>query len=134
MCPLTGPLILNADILSIKEALPPTIGAKFFINNCLQFIDSSFFSLGWKTNNNAETVYSEMDITEMLNTCSRLENVTFAVKAEMLPNSWQEVQRLLKNQNYSLSIWNPSPLSTQLSNWITENTDSSRCYYDIIMS
>jgi hypothetical protein len=130
----TPPVILNADILATNGAPEPDIDGQWFINSCLAYSPSAWLSLGWRTTGQPNSFYSEDDVTKMLQFCRSLENVTFPVRTSMLPQSRQNVERLMQQPNYTLTLWNPEPLSLELSIWVKENTNPERCFYDVIFT
>jgi hypothetical protein len=128
---LMQPVILNADILSVKGAPDSEIQAGWFINYCQEYYPKGLLSLGWRTTENS--AYSPEDIDKMLDICRDLENMTFPVRASILPKFWRNVRRLIENKNHTLTIWNSEPPEDDLKKWIFKNTDPQKCFYDVLL-
>jgi|GEM_PF-1440025 len=126
---LNQPVILNADILSVKGALSADIEPEGFIKNCQEYYPSGILSLGWRTEENS--VYSEGDVEKMLAVCKDLEEVIFPVRASSLPGSWKNVKKLIEKEGHTLTIWSSGPIGTKLKDWIIKNTDPNKCFYDL---
>lgn len=128
---LTQPVILNADILNLVDAPEAEVNPKIFIKSCEKIFNKGLMSLGWRTTGHPESIYTANDIDNMLSVCNSLKEVTFPVRASMLPKSWKQVQRLIKVPNYTLTIWNSEPVDKGLNDWIKTNTDPNLCFYDL---
>jgi glycerophosphoryl diester phosphodiesterase len=127
---LQQPVILNADVLSVKDAPPATIEASEFIKLCRQNYPKGLLSVGWRTNENS--VYSAEDIDEMLRACEGLNEVSFAIRASALPHSWENIKKLIEKERYTLTIWSAQPINKELKGWIIKNTDPQKCFYDFV--
>lgn len=132
--PLTQPVLLNADILQGNGANPSTFSAGGFITECKELYPSGMLSLGWTTTPNPELRYTQENIDEMLTLCENadIRVVTFPVRACLLPKSWNALERLITKDGYTLSIWNNEPVDEELRDWIKNNTDPSKTFYDFI--
>jgi hypothetical protein len=125
---LKQPVILNADILSVKGAPAADFVPESFIQDCLQEYPKGLMSLGWRTN--IDSTYQAVDISNILAACQKLPAVTFPVRVSALVRSWGNVQKLLQKDGYSLSLWNSEPLNQELKEWVKERTNKNRCFYD----
>jgi hypothetical protein len=129
---LHQPVILNADILSTENAPSAIIPPEEFINGCQEFYPDGLLSVGWRTNYGS--TYTNEDINKMLQLCRNIKEVTFPVRASILPRSWENVKKLLEKDGYTLTIWNSEPLDHDLKKWIEQNTDLKKCFYDFTTS
>jgi hypothetical protein len=128
------PIILNADILALKGSPQDTIEPNYFVPICKNFYPNGLLSPGWRTNE--ESIYMQSDIDTMLNHCKEVQYATFPIKATLLPEHWQNSKKLIEDtsKNYTLTIWDSDPLSKDLYEWIKQNTDPQKCFYDFITS
>jgi hypothetical protein len=129
---LNQPIILNADILSARDAPPAIIQPQFFTDTCSDNYPDGQLSLGWRTTENS--TYTAEDIREMVRICRDLNSVTFPVRASILPHSWKNVKSLLQKEKWTLTIFNSRPLDSELLDWIKQNTDPQKCFYDFTVS
>jgi glycerophosphoryl diester phosphodiesterase len=129
---LGRPIVLNADILSLADTPPAIIAGKKFINDCREFYPDGLLSVGWRTN--YDSTYTSEDINKMLQLCRNIKEVSFPIRASILPRSWENVKKLLENDAYTLTIWNSEPLDDDLKKWIEQNTDPKKCFYDFTAS
>jgi hypothetical protein len=125
---LTQPVILNVDILSVKGAPQAITSPEEFIKISQGVYPKGLLSVGWRTTE--DSIYSNEDVGNMLRACSELTEVTFPVRASALPRSWKNIKRLIEKESCTLTIWNSSPLSQELYQWIIKNTDKNKCFYD----
>jgi hypothetical protein len=125
---ITNPVILNADIMKLKNAPAPIITPQDFISNSQKYYPEGLLSLGWRTTDSS--TYEDEDIDKMLSICSDLKEVTFPLRASLLDKSWKEIKKLIEKENFTLTIWNSEPLSQRLKAWINQNTDAQKCFYD----
>jgi hypothetical protein len=123
-------VILNADILSAENAPSATIPPEEFINDCQEFYPDGLLSVGWRTN--YDSTYSSEDINKMMQLCRNIKDVTFPIRASILPRSWENVKKLLEKDGYTLTIWNSELLDDDLKKWIEQNTDPKKCFYDLM--
>jgi hypothetical protein len=126
------PVILNADILSVKNAPAAQIQPQWFINACQEYYPSGLLSLGWRTN--PDSKYTDDDVDAMIKLCKDLKNVTFPVRASILRASWVAVKRLLEGKGRTLTIWNSEPVNAELNNWLLKHTSKQNCFYDFTIS
>jgi hypothetical protein len=126
---LDQPVILNADILSAKDAPAAIIQPEIFIKACSSYYPTGLLSLGWRTTE--DSTYSKEDIDEMLAICRGMTNITFPVRASLLPLYWEEIKKLIDSENHTLSIWNGRPVNKRLEQWLNQYTDSRKCFYDL---
>ena len=127
--------ILNADILQGNGANPPRPSTVGFMALCCKYYPHGVLSLGWTTTADPHQGYTAKNIDDMLALCVGMENreITFPVRACLLPNSLDELKRLLGDRkNWTLSIWNNETVDPELREWIRTNTDPARTYYDFI--
>ncbi len=132
---LKQPVMLNADILQGDKANPAKFNPVGFIALRQKYYPSGLLSVGWTTTNNPDWGYTEENIEEMLELCREVKgnNITFPVRACLLPKSWPQMQRLLTAKPGStLTIWNNEPASEELIAEIKKNTDPERTFYDFI--
>jgi len=131
--PLSQPVLLNADILQGNGANPSKFSASGFLELCKRYYPDGILSIGWTTTANPELGYTAQNIDAMIELCKGLQEVTFPVRACLLPNSWAELQRLMKGkEGYTLTVWNNEPVSDELRDWIRKNTDPAKTFYDFI--
>jgi hypothetical protein len=128
----TQPIILNTDILSLKDAPEAIINPDYFIKTCLTNYPKGLLSLGWRTT--PESRYELGDVNTMLALTKGLSSATFPVRASILPRSWKAVKKLLANEKNTLTIWNSDPINQELQTWINKNTEKNRCFYDFTTS
>jgi Uncharacterized conserved protein (DUF2181) len=127
---LTQPILLNAGILQGNGGSISKFNAPGFIALCKQYYPQGILSVDWTTA--ADKSYTAQNIDEMLALVNDLDEVTFPVRAQLVPNSWQELQRLLAAKpDYTLTIWGGEP-SDELRGWIQTNTDPARTFYDLV--
>lgn len=131
---LKQPVLLNAGILQGNGAPLPKFDAAGFIATCKREYPKGILSVDWTSTDTPGSYYSEKNIDEMLMLCRDFETVTFPVRALYLPNSWNNLQRLIKREGYSLTVWNNEPVNDELKDWIRENTDPKKTMYDFINS
>ncbi len=126
---LTQPVILNADILSVKAADSAEIDGSRFIVTASPKYPEGLLSLGWRTSDTSPS-YTEQDVEHMLSLCEQFPEITFPVRASMLPNSWTALSKLLDGTRHSLTIWDINSVGAELQKWIEKETDPQRCFYD----
>jgi hypothetical protein len=130
---LPQPVLLNADILRGNGAEPSEFNPSEFFILCEENYPQGIFSVGWTTTADPNLPYTAENIDEMLAVASGIDEVTFPVRACLLPNSWSELERLLAaNPTWTLTVWNNEPVSDELATWIRTNTNPARTYYDFI--
>ncbi|MFH1657376.1 MAG: DUF2181 domain-containing protein [bacterium] len=132
---LEQPIILNADILQGDKANPAKFNPVGFIALRQKYYPPGLLSIGWTTTNNPDRGYTKENIEGMLELCKKVQgnNITFPVRAYLLPKSWSQLQRLLTAKPCStLTIWNNEPLSEDLIAEIKKNTDPEKTFYDFI--
>jgi hypothetical protein len=126
---LLQPVILNADILSTKGAPAADIEPEWFIKNCQKHYPMGLLSLGWRTTE--VSLYSKNDVNKMLDICRGIKEVTFPIRASLLPDSWPYVKKLIKKDYYTLTIWDSRPMDHELKQWLIKNMDPNKCFYDL---
>ncbi|QBD83074.1 DUF2181 domain-containing protein [Ktedonosporobacter rubrisoli] len=127
---ITQPVLLNADILQGENASASRFNALDFINTCNEIYPQGILSLGWTTSSHSS--YSRENIEAMLKLCQKLSEVTFPLRAHLLPASWPEISRLTETDGFSLTIWNSKPVDQELKAWLRQHTDPKRTCYDLI--
>ncbi|MCL5785022.1 MAG: FAM151 family protein [Patescibacteria group bacterium] len=132
---LKQPVILNADVF---RGLNTKFDAKNFIETCQKLYPAGVLSLGFT---GRFFSYSKKDIDRTLEICQGLKEVTFPVRARLLPKSWIQIQRLLNTPGWTITIWNEyhqhfykELVSDNLKAWIKENTDPEKTFYDMVDS
>lgn len=130
--PFLQPVLLNADVLQGNGANPPKFDSHRFVEECKRYYPQGILSIGWTTIADPAHPYTEQNVDEMLALCRDMEEVTFPVRACLLPTSWNHLARLTARDGYTLTIWNNEPVSDELVQWIRENTDPQMTYYDFI--
>lgn len=130
---LSQPVILNADILQGNGANEPPFNAEEFIEICQREYPEGILSLGWTTKPDKDLPYRIEEVDRMLKLIGDISNITFPVRACLLPNSMEQLKRLLdKDPSYTLSVWNNESVDDELRDWIKEYTDPERTFYDFI--
>jgi hypothetical protein len=128
---LRQPLIINADLLPGTNAPRPKFTVEAFIALAEEYLPSCVLSIGWTTN--PTDPYTDDQIDQILRLCQSFPGeVTFPVRAALLPKSMPIVQRLLdSNPRYSLSVWNNEDFDHE---WIKNNIDQKRSFIDLIVT
>ena len=129
---LPQPIFLNADILQGNGANPSKFNTVGFLALCKKYYSAGILSVGWTTIADPERGYTKQNVDEMLALCHDIAEVTFPVRACLLPNSSAEIERLIKKEGRTLTIWNNEPVSDELRDWIKNNTDPQKTFYDFI--
>lgn len=129
---LTQPIILNADILQGNNADISKFNPTEFISLCKKYVPTSVLSIGWTTTADTDYGYTQYHIDEMKKLSETLEEVTYPVRACLLPNSWKYITQLIQNNGHTITIWNNEPIDDSLKEWIRVNTDPSKTFYDFI--
>ncbi len=127
---LSIPIILNADVLTGNGGWKSPFNPTEFIKTAKQKYPQGMLSLGWTTKPDPAFVYTSENIDEMLGLVGDLSEVTFPVRASLLPTSWDQLSRLLQKHGRTLSIYNNEPMDQDLIDWIAQNTDPAKCFYD----
>lgn len=129
---LLQPILLNAGILQGNSPYISKFNAPGFVALCRKYYPQGILSVDWTTTANPNKPYLAQNIDDMLPLVDSLDEVTFPVRAQLVPNSWHELQRLLAAKpNYTLTIWGGEP-GDELRNWIRTNTDPTRTFYDLV--
>lgn len=129
---LKQPVLLNADILQGNGANIAKFSPAAFVAWCQKYYPQGILSIGWTTKADPNLPYTSENIDQMLKLCEGLPEVTFPVRACLLPTSWDQLQRLLMKDGWSLSIWNNEPVDKEVQDWIKNNTDPAKTFYDFI--
>lgn len=129
---LKQPILLNVDILQGNGANISKFSPAAFVALCRNYCPEGILSVGWTTKADPNLPYTAENIDQMLKLCEGLPEVTFPVRACLLQNSWEQLQRLITKDGYSLSIWNNEPVDKELQDWIKANTDPAKTFYDFI--
>ncbi len=125
-------VILNADVLQGNGAKIPPFRAEEFIVQCVAAVPDALLSLGWTTVADPEFGYTKHNVDAMFALTEKLGQVTFPVRASLLPSSWDELQRLLLRPGRTFTVWNNEPVDADLAAWIQEETDPEFTFYDFI--
>jgi hypothetical protein len=129
---LIQPVILNADILHGNGANIAKFSPAGFITLCKKYFPQGILSLGWTTTADTNNSYTKENVDNMLNLVSDLSEVTFPIRACLMPKSKEQLFSLLTKTDFTLTIWNNEPVDEELRNWIKENTNRKNTYYDFI--
>lgn len=127
---LTQPVLLNADILQGNCEYPSKFRPQEFISLCSTFYPAGILSIGWTTNANTKVGYTQSNVQEMMDIARELTEVTFPVRAALLPLSWEHISPMMHKEGHTLSIWNSEEINEELMQWIKENTDPKKTFYD----
>jgi hypothetical protein len=153
-----APVWLNADVLQGPNGNPPTIDAHAFISLCLKYCPFATLSLGWTTGRLTGSqlrgscyrrkcasrscflnfappppAYTQQMIDEMLTLCTKytLAQVTFAVRAVFLPESWPQIRQLLAaNPCFSLTVFTSSQDAID-KEWLVKNLPLEKTFLDL---
>lgn len=129
---LKQPVMLNADILQGSGANPSKFDPNEFISQCQENYPEGVLSLGWTTTNSPEFPYIGEQVSQMINLTAEIDEMTFPVRACLLPGSWDALGKLLHEEGRTFTVWNNEPVSAELLAWIRENTDPAKTFYDFI--
>lgn len=127
---LTQPVLLNADILQGNCDYPSTFRPQEFISLCKTFYPAGILSIGWTTNANPTVGYTQSNVEEMMKIAKDLTEVTFPVRAALLPSSWEYISSIITKEGHTLSVWNNEKITEELMQWIKEHTDPEKTFYD----
>lgn len=106
---------------------------KEFVETVCAAFPDSILSLGWRTKYQPGLFYTSDVIDAMRSAVAGVTGlITFAVRACYLRESLAVLRRLLDAPRHSFTLWNNEPLGPGLLQWIRENTDPKRCFYDLI--
>lgn len=126
------PVFLNADLLQGPGGGPSKFQPQEFISQCSRYYPEGILSIGWTTGHVEEGRYSGEMVDRMLEACERAEGaITFPVRAYFVRDSWTDLQRLLENPEYTLTIWNSEVVGEDLKQWLRDTTDPDRTFYDV---
>ncbi|KAK9876696.1 hypothetical protein WA026_014074 [Henosepilachna vigintioctopunctata] len=134
------PVWLNADILEGPLAHPQSnpVDATLFIKGGKLF-PRSVLSLGWTTGFDAtkKVGYTESNVREMLRVLETNEvrqPVTFAVRAGLVAESKNEMNKLLSNNTHTLTVWsaiNDEGFDVDKLNDVLDGIGIRRIYVDV---
>ena len=127
---LVQPVIVNADVLQGHGGYRSKFNAPGFLALCKQLYPQGILSPGWTTH--PDIAYTQDNIDEMLALCQDIAQVTFPIRARLLPASWEHVSRLLQHDGSSLTIWNGEPVDEELHRWLQVHTDTTKTCYDLV--
>lgn len=129
---LNQPVLLNADILQGNGANISKFSPAAFISLCQEHLPSAILSIGWTTVADPAYGYTSEQAEEMSRLSEQLVEVTYPVRACLLPNSWDNLLSLIQPEGRTLSIWNNEPVDDELRDFIRANTDPEKTFYDFI--
>lgn len=129
---LEQPVILNADILQGNNADISKFSPEAFLALSKKYNTSAMLSVGWTTLDHPSFGYTQQNINEMREFVKLHEEITYPVRATLLPNSLQHLSLLTQQEGHTLTIWNHEPVSKELGEWIKSNTDPDKTFYDFI--
>ena len=125
------PLCANADILAGPGGDPPIFNPEDFIDLCNKLLAQAFLSLGWTVEAGDRIGYTEEMLAAMLEAPAGVgAAVSLCFHAAYLPNIWPRIEELLKQTDYTITVWGRVEDPALLS-WIRANTPSERCFYDM---
>jgi len=126
------PLLLNADILIGPGSDAVKFSAGKFIQQC-EPLQEAILSVGWTSQCIPNAAYTESMVNEMIEVLNlSTQAVTFPIRIYYLEKSWDELQRLMRATNGTLTLWNNEHVSESTREWIRENTDPEKTFYDIV--
>ena len=76
-------------------------------------------------------------IHEMVKLTNKIDKkipITFPVRAYYLPSLYSELEILIQNPNRTFTIWNNEPVQEDLQQWMRDNLDPKKTFYDLIDS
>lgn len=125
------PLCANADILAGPGGEPPTFNPREFIDLCNNLLPQAFLSVGWTVEAGDRIGYTEEMLAAMREALDGVD-ATFSLcfHAAYLPNIWPRIEELLKQTDYTITVWGRVEDPALLS-WIRANTPPERCFYDM---
>jgi hypothetical protein len=138
--PALMPVWLNADILAGPESTDKVLfDPNQFIKQCTKEFPDAMLSIGWKVAKNEQAVYSNTHIEQMLGITDKARrlggdnlNVTFPVAVHLVKDSIHNLKRLVESHpNNTITLWCWHPITKELKQWIDENIDSNRTFFDI---
>lgn len=128
---LSQPVLLNADILGGNNAPRAKFVPEAFLALAKKYYPQGILSIGWTTN--TTDPYTSQNIEEMLKLLENYDqDVTFPVRACLIPSSWDQLKRLLDNPLFSLSIWNNEPVTDEQLIFIKQNIPADKAFFDFI--
>jgi len=131
------PLVLNADVYlgpNGEDSSFAPLDPREFVRQCDEYRrhcnPNVLLSLGWVTAYSKSGEYTDEMITAML--AAVVGPATFPIRACFIRDSWGQIQRLLDDPQHTLTIWNNESVSDELCEWLREETDPGRTFYDIV--
>ncbi|XP_046697981.1 protein FAM151B isoform X2 [Silurus meridionalis] len=135
---LKGPVWLNADILPGPGGTATPLDAQAFLQ-AVATKEGDTLSLGWTTGwspNKDNPGYSWEMVQQMEEVCKNLtQQVTFPVRAALLPQSFFQFQWLLRQSDrYTLTIWTGQSDVLNVEDLLPyrQSFSKSRIYYDLL--
>lgn len=130
------PLFFNADILKGPGGIFSLFDPLSFIFECNKMnFENCYLSIGWTVKYSDENKYSLKMVNELLEIAKiSIIPVTIPIFVYFMPSSWDNLERILENSNYTLTIWNSKeiPLDQNLRKWIKQKVDPYRVFLDLI--
>lgn len=131
------PLFFNADILKGPGGEFPEFNPIHFISECNEKakFKYSYLSIGWTVEYSSENKYSLKMVNEMLEIAKKsVFPVTIPVFVYFMPMSWDNLEKILENTSYTLTLWNSKEIPTDqnLREWIKQKVDPYRVFVDLI--
>lgn len=138
-----NPVWLNADILpgpchKDTQCSNAFIDPNVFLSLCVKYYPSAVLSVGWKTekhvfvDNDRYEWHFVKPMKDLLSDISQL--VTFAVRANMIGNSMEQIIWLLSlSDQYTLTIWSANFDEPNMKELVSlrDKVDKSRIFYDL---
>ncbi|GMR19074.1 MAG: hypothetical protein BMS9Abin34_200 [Patescibacteria group bacterium] len=133
------PIILNADVIqgpngdrSEHVPLDPHEFIELYDEYRRRCNPDVILSLGWTTEYTEKGRYTSGMIEEMLEVDSlHGGQVTFAVRASFVRNSWGRVRRLLNDPRHTLTVWETKGASPELLSWMKRMLNPKKVFYDM---
>lgn len=134
-----APIFLNADTFPGPGGKTPCFQPQKFISACRSYYPQATLSVGWTTVHarNGECYSLEMIKRTLEETKSWKGEITFCFRACYLKKSWPEINFIFKNSPHTITIWNEAKHwnevfgQTNLIEWIRENANYPRTFYDL---
>ncbi|HSH56285.1 MAG TPA: DUF2181 domain-containing protein [Candidatus Limnocylindrales bacterium] len=128
---LSQPVILNADILSLEGSPAPDFSGRTFLDAYQTYYPNSLLSVGWRTTDEPHHPYTSKDVADMLQLVKNARPLTFPIRASLLPASWPQLRALVHEDDRTLTIWNSTPISRELRQWLIEYIPADKAFYEL---
>ena len=130
---VNAPVFVNADIFPGPGSQQCPFVPSEFVGEVGKCCAKGVLSIGWQTQPVPGAKYTVDMIDEALAVAEQWNGlVTFPVRVVYAAASFPQLQRLLENDRYSLTLWNNEELTETEMAFLRENTDSNKTMYDLI--